>query len=133
MRSFNIGFFSYIERFFGVEAKVNLKRWSRIHISIIKTREKIFFSKKCKRLKLLPQHLSFSSNYISLIDHRSVTSYNNLRFRTAFRILNIELSDTHRYLRHLRYNELHLARYLFDFIPRYILENFFKRQFHFFH
>lgn len=45
------GFFKYIEQLFGINAKINLKRWSRIYISIIKLNEKIFFLKDCKRLK----------------------------------------------------------------------------------
>lgn len=63
-------------------------------------------------------------NNVSFADRRSVATYNCVRFRTALRILNIEIADAHRSLRRNRLEELHLVRVIYNSIPAYLLDNF---------
>lgn len=133
MRSNVPSFYNFIKSLFGLEARDILRKWSRVHISLIQIRERIRFLRNYKRFKLLPPHLSsLFNNSISFSNNKSSLAYDNVKSKTALRVLNIEIADAFRSLRRYRHTELQLAIAAYNFIPSYILDNYCNRQSRFF-
>lgn len=125
---FHSSFFQYINFVFGQNTVLLFKSWIGFNKSIIESRLKTEFLRKCIKFNIIPPHVSnvrFNANFFS---HKSANDFKHWRLLFSKQLLQIEFSDTYLYIR-AAYTQIYkLSRLLYRDIPLSICNSFFIRQ-----
>ena len=128
-RLYYSSFFQYIGRNFGTNIVKQFKIWIDRHRSIVKMKQRIIFLKNCIKHKIIPTHLNRFNGYeLNLQGSKSRSAYTNIHNKFVFSMLRNEVNDLYFHTKRLTSNIYKVVRFLFDRVPIYICNKFFRTQ-----
>ncbi|XP_044759503.1 uncharacterized protein LOC123317202 [Coccinella septempunctata] len=121
-----MGFYAEVQQTYGRETANNLKSWSSYNLKLASYRNRRVFLLECKRLGLMPKHLSSNMNYLfgSAADAVSSRQVQTMRDRSLRLALQFEIKVTVARIGRMENEMSRLWQILEDFLPSEVLSRY---------